>query len=148
MKVVYNNCFGGFGLSPEALTEYAAKKGITLTWYEGQGKYPYAHFTRVEDVTSAEVRNTLFGATPITEDLGARVDSLPADMYYDQWDAWEDRTDPDLIEVVERLGNKANAACASLAIVEIPDGAQFEITEYDGNESVEPIRMSWEESVR
>jgi len=37
MKVAYNSCFGGFGLSPLALEMFAEKKGITLTWYERSG---------------------------------------------------------------------------------------------------------------
>ena len=31
MKIAYNACFGGFGLSPLAETEYAKRKGIDLT---------------------------------------------------------------------------------------------------------------------
>jgi hypothetical protein len=54
-----------------------------------------------------------------------------------------DRADPDLIKVIEDLGDEANGSFADLQIKEIPDGASFEIDEYDGNESVEPPRQSW-----
>ena len=29
-KIVYNNCYGGFNLSEEAVMLYAKKKGITI----------------------------------------------------------------------------------------------------------------------
>lgn len=46
------------------------------------------------------------------------------------------RHDPDLVAAVETLGSKANGACADLEVVEIPDGAEYEIDEYDGMERV------------
>lgn len=55
----------------------------------------------------------------------------------------DDRADPDLIKVIEDLGAEANGMCADLQIEEIPDNAEFEIDEYDGNESVVPPRQSW-----
>jgi len=40
MKIVINKCFGGFGLSPLAIEEYAKRKGITLYTDEGKtGQY-------------------------------------------------------------------------------------------------------------
>lgn len=55
----------------------------------------------------------------------------------------ESREDETLIAVIEQLGDKANGNCSNLAIKEIPDGAEYEITEYDGFEDVEPPRKSW-----
>jgi uncharacterized protein (UPF0210 family) len=95
MKVAYNSCYGGFGLSALALEELAKKKGVSP-----EGYYP---------------------------------------SFYDD----EARADPDLIEIIERLGSKANGSCAQLEIAEIPNGADFEIDEYDGNESVVPPRQRW-----
>jgi hypothetical protein len=46
------------------------------------------------------------------------------------------RHDPDLVAVVEMLGERANGDYAKLAICEIPDGARYRIDEYDGAESV------------
>lgn len=145
MKVVYNNCFGGFSLSPLAETEYRAKKGITLTWYEGVGEYPYESYRKINDISILSENNrSAFSLTASNADLGDEVKKIPNDNYFfDSWYGDENRSDPDLIEVIERLGEKANGMCAKLAIEEIPDGASFEITEYDGRESVEPPRMSW-----
>lgn len=106
MKIAYNNCFGGFGLSEEAFRELAKLKGVSL---EGANMH-YNSF----------IKN------------GEIVIDIPAD-----------RTDVDLIKVIETLGDRANGMCAELAIEQIPDGAEYEITEYDGNESVVPPRQTW-----
>ena len=139
MKVAYNACFGGFSLSPLAQTELAKKKGVELFWYKGNGfKGPYKK-VNVEDVPQMD----MFGHTPSKFDLGDEIETIPNGASCYDYDDTGDRSDPDLIEVIERLGDKANGACASLAIAEIPDGAEYEIDEYDGNESVVPPRMSW-----
>lgn len=145
MKVAYNNCFGGFSLSPIAETEYRKKKGIELTWYKGEGSYPYQSYSRVVagDVECGPGVSA-FILSASNKDLGNNIKEIPTENYfYESWHGSENRADPDLIEVIERLGEKANGDCASLAIEEIPDGVEFEIDEYDGNESVVPPRMSW-----
>lgn len=45
-----------------------------------------------------------------------------------------DRTDPKLVEVVEQ--GLPNARASELQVVEIPDGAFYNIEEYDGLENV------------
>ena len=71
------------------------------------------------------------------------------DMYkqlsnkYDIYDFELDRTDPILIQIVETLGAEANGRFAKLCIIEIPDDVKWEITEYDGNESVEEVHRKW-----
>ena len=54
-----------------------------------------------------------------------------------------DRTDPILIQVVETLGAEADGRFAKLRIIEIPDDIEWEITEYDGSESVEEVHRKW-----
>jgi len=142
MKVAYNNCFGGFSLSALATNEFAKKKGLTLTWYEQTG---YKHngdqkYKRLEGVP----KSNGFSIYALTKDCGEEIKELPNnDFYYNDFYGDEARCDTDLIEVIEKLGDKANGGCASLAIAEVPEGAGFEITEYDGNEDVVPPRMSW-----
>lgn len=53
------------------------------------------------------------------------------------------RTDPELIQLVETLGDAANGPDAKLQIVEIPDGIAWEIDEYDGCERVNEAHRSW-----
>ena len=54
-----------------------------------------------------------------------------------------DRSDPLLVKVVEELGEEANGSCASLKIIEIPNGVEWEIEEYDGNEWVSEKHRTW-----
>jgi hypothetical protein len=59
----------------------------------------------------------------------------------------DDRSDPKLIQVVEELGGEhrkgASGKCAELKIIEIPDGVDYEIDEYDGVETVHEVHQSW-----
>ncbi len=55
----------------------------------------------------------------------------------------DERANPLLVQVVQELGNGANGTYANLRVVEIPDGTQFEIDEYDGMETIHEIHNSW-----
>lgn len=46
------------------------------------------------------------------------------------------RTDEILIQVIERLGSKADGEYSSYEIEEVPDGFDWDIDEYDGAESL------------
>jgi hypothetical protein len=45
--------------------------------------------------------------------------------------------------VFKELGDVANGFAADLKIVEIPDGVDWEIEEYDGNEWVAEVHRTW-----
>ena len=65
-----------------------------------------------------------------------------------EWDGYgskfdHDRTNTKLVECVESLGVGANGFCARLTVVDIPDGIEYEIDEYDGLESVHEAHRSW-----
>lgn len=53
------------------------------------------------------------------------------------------RNDPVLINVVETLGEAADGSCAELRVVEIPEGVEWEIGEYDGIEWVAEKHRTW-----
>lgn len=55
-----------------------------------------------------------------------------------------DRSDPDLIGVIEKLGKDANGWAADLKIIEIPDDVEWEIGEYDGREWVAEKHRTWD----
>lgn len=56
----------------------------------------------------------------------------------------EDRADPDLVAVVEELGAQAaSGSCGKLHVIEIPDGVEYEIDDYDGLESAHEKHRSW-----
>lgn len=53
------------------------------------------------------------------------------------------RDDPDLISIVYELGSAANSDCADLKIIEIPDGVEWQIEDYDGMEWVAEKHNIW-----
>ena len=64
----------------------------------------------------------------------------PANPFYN----WElDRDSPQLVQIVEQLGERANTRYSSLKVVEIPDGAEWTIGEYDGCEWVAEAHRTW-----
>ena len=58
-------------------------------------------------------------------------------------DADGDRANPILVKVVETLGKEANDEYSSLKVVEIPDGVDYYIDDYDGMETIEECHRSW-----
>ncbi|HQI26328.1 MAG TPA: hypothetical protein PLY95_03740 [Candidatus Paceibacterota bacterium] len=54
-----------------------------------------------------------------------------------------DRTDPDLVEAVKILGERASGRYAKLVIVCIPDDVDWEIEEYDGYERIVEKHRTW-----
>ena len=146
MKIVINACFGGFGLSHKGIMKYAELKGVKLyAWmddiclkhtpestlddakmvhYATVPKEEYAKYNKLWHETAREKRG----------DIGDGG-------YFSCRDI--ERTDPDLIKTVEMLGAKANGRCAELQIIDIPDGTDWEIAEYDGNEHVAEKHQTW-----
>jgi len=133
MFLVINDCFGGFGLSFEAVMLYAELSGFKLyacvdtgilsgkyTYYDGKDK-PFIIYYTKEPLTNEGkiVKNSYFSESEIKRD------------------------DPILVEVVRKLGEKANGTCASLSIVNIPDGVNYTIEDYDGAESIHEVHRSW-----
>ncbi len=115
-KIAINVCYGGFGLSDEATELYLTKTG----------QVPFYKFVQ-------------FGCSTYASEpfVCEKTDG----KYFFAHDL--DRDDPVLIEVIEKLGKKANDRCAELKIVEIPDGIDWEISEYDGKEHVRQRSQSW-----
>ena len=136
MKLVINRCFGGFGLSQLAVREYLKRKGKECFAYNdeniGSGKL----------YIQTEIENSTIFSIYTTKDFGETTtwDEIKEHHFYPRY---IDRADLDLIEVVKELGNKANGRYAELKIVEIPDGVEWEISEYDGLETVEEKHRSW-----
>jgi len=109
-EIVINHCFGGFGLSHEAIMAYAQEKGITL--------YPVSDGWYTHYYTDAEHKDYF----------------SPADIQ---------RDDSALLKVVKDLGKEAWGNSAELGIIEIPDGVNWTIEEYDGQETIAEIHRTW-----
>ena len=57
---------------------------------------------------------------------------------------WElPRDDPHLVQTVLELGALANTRYSSLKVVEIPDGVEWTICEYDGCEWIAETHRTW-----
>lgn len=141
MKVVINNCFGGFGLSDKAIRMIMKGRGLGCYRYR-LTKYDYKNgieeYTRLEDDEESEGRLIDY----LTADCGKVINKLPRDTYWYYREELK-RTDKDLIEVVEKLGSEANTSCSNLVIVEIPDNVDYEITDYDGLETIHEKHRTW-----
>ena len=53
------------------------------------------------------------------------------------------RSHPKLIEALEKLGKSANGRYAKIEIVDIPDDVDWEIHDYDGNETIHEKHRTW-----
>jgi len=134
MKVILNKCFGGFSPSHEAYKLYAKKKGLKLFAYELSADLRYK---RADDKTGILITYT-------TRDYG---DHPKYNVFFEENDILylgsDHREDPVLIEVVEELGKKASSFVSDLRIVNIPDGMDYVIDEYDGIETLHARVQEW-----
>jgi hypothetical protein len=149
MKIVINDCYGGFGLSYEAMALYLATKFKQAYFYvdlmtqhlpEYKNKRTYK---RVELKNIPSISQSAYYIYCTTEDQGKELDHFPTNIFHDRE---VERTDPDLISVVEFLGSKAaSGRYAKLKIEEIPDGTMYRVDTYDGCEEIQ-IRdnLGWE----
>ena len=140
MKVVINNCYGGFGLSHEAVMRYFEIEGITV--YPEQGKDYWKFWTywtvKPEDrIESKEGED--FYKLPMEE----RAAYNKAHSEQTVYEREIERDDPALVQAVEELGHKSWGQHAELSVVEIPDGIDYEINEYDGNEHIAEKHQTW-----
>jgi hypothetical protein len=119
MKVVINQCFGGFGLSREAFELLLQKKGI--------------EYEVVESKTFGIVRESFYAEGHAGED----------EYYLSDYDFYSNRADEDLVAVVEEMGQAANGHAADLKVVEVPDDVEWYIDEYDGSEHVAEVHRTW-----
>lgn len=110
-SIVYNNCYGGFGLSDEAILLYCKLANIDV--------FPETYSSY-----------TIFWLSPSTGN--PEIDRKRQFMDVENIS----RSDPILVSVVETLEKKANGSCSDLRIITLPKGTLYKIDEYDGNETV------------
>jgi len=118
MKIVINTDFGGFSLSDQAFELLLTRKSIKF---------------EVEE-TDSFIGNAYYLANRPHTDA----------TYISQYEFYEQRNDPDLIAVVEQLGEAACGRYANLKIVDVPDGVEWHICEYDGMEHIAEKHRTWQ----
>jgi len=111
-KVVINVCFGGFGLSQEA-----------VEWMR-------------ENYDDIEEQTTLPGEY-YSDGSG------PCQSWHDSYGRGIPRDHEALIAVIKNSDISHNGRHSELRIVEVPDGVNWVIDEYDGQECVEEKHRSW-----
>lgn len=137
-KVVINRRHGGFGLS-DAAYEWLIARGVPVRKYIEQPRLPDGRYAQVSENEGEIIFDRdLSKQTEIDNALRR----LSRNRYWEGWIS-QKRSWPLLVECVEALGEAANGAHAKLAVVEIPDGVQWEIDEYDGLEWVAETHRTW-----
>ncbi len=140
MKVVINNCFGGFSISKEA-AEYMAELGCEVAKAElsewGKRKEWIDYF-----IEHGKFPSDCPEQTHGLLEIDAKYHSQP-DFYGYGSDKNYDRSSEFLVKAVEKLGQKASGQSAELKVVEIPDDVDYEIEEYDGNEHIAEKHRTW-----
>lgn len=89
------------------------------------------------------VINVCFGGFGVSKEA---QELLGWESPYGDWSksTEELRSDPKLVEVVEKLGvEAASGPLAELRIVEIPDGVEWHIHDYDGAEHIAENHRTW-----
>ncbi|KKQ99981.1 MAG: hypothetical protein UT24_C0019G0021 [Candidatus Woesebacteria bacterium GW2011_GWB1_39_12] len=134
MKVVINECFGGFSVSLKAL-EYM---GIDPKSDEALD-FGYVSWDYDSDLEENEQEDI--------EEIAQNDSSFDED-YEDFWKKIDDekiriRTDPRLIKCVEEIGEESFGNFAELKIVEIPDDVEWGIDDYDGIETIHEKHRVW-----
>ena len=63
---------------------------------------------------------------------------------YSNWEPWDvHRDDYNLVKVVEELGEQSWGYGSELKVVEVPDGVEWYVQDYDGMEQVHETHRSW-----
>lgn len=113
-KIVINDCFGGFGLSHAAMMRYADLKNLNMIVVQKESSLiPYEYY----------------------------LNEIHEDNYF--WCCQISRDDPELVRVVEELGEAANGFSAELKVVSVPMDVNWHIAEYDGIEHVAEDHRTW-----
>jgi hypothetical protein len=123
VKIVINACHGGFGLSDEAFEKLLEAKGIEFDKAADSG-YPG------------------FAITLYYEKGKLGDDAAYLNPY--QICTRERRDDPDLVAIVEEMGEASWGKHALLKVVEIPDDVDWYIDCYNGREWIAEKHRTWE----
>lgn len=141
MKVVVNRCCGGFGLSDKAIEMIMNRKGLSCFRYK-QTKYNWRDGI-VEYTRCNSFGKNVIGNYYLTKDVGEKINKIPNEYCW-YYGSKLERTDSDLIAIVEELGEEsASGRFAQLKIVEIPNDVNWEIYDYDGVETIHEVHRSW-----
>lgn len=136
-KIAIHRSYGCFSLYPAALKRYCELQGKECFFYS------FSYVNSIEELTPID-------KTPDESNSDWNAYDIPNAHLLNKKDRDEhfltmfipdiDRTKPELIQVIQEMGN---AAGDNLKIVEIPDDVKWIIEEYDGAEWVSEVHRTW-----
>lgn len=88
------------------------------------------------------VINACFGGFGLSDKGRARLEALSG--HRRPYDLEIKRDDPHLVQVVEEMGTEAGHGLSELRVVEIPEGVEWQVEEYDGTEWVAEKHRTWD----
>jgi len=83
-----------------------------------------------------------FGLSKLAEEVYLIIKGIIP--YESWWSSLIPRDDLILVKIVESMGEKSFGEFAELKVVEIPDGVQWQIDDYDGLEWVAEKHRTWQ----
>lgn len=142
IRIVINSDFGGFSLSDAGIRRYLELSRPGQPYWEEPSEFQILGNT-FWLVPPENRQKALEPGEWASLSLSERQEHNRRYSSENFYDRDLDRTDPILVQVVDEMGTAANGRCASLKIVEIPDGVEWHIDEYDGAESIHEDHRSW-----
>jgi hypothetical protein len=154
-RIVINADYGGFTLSPKALKRLGELKGYDCYFFKTEGGFVNQKYI---PISLEEAQRNLFveAFTIPNPNEYLRRNKKWENMTSDEHQTFnekyreisvnsrpDDRDDPLLVQVVEELGSDASGRFSVLKIIEIPDGIEWKIEEYDGAEWVSEKHHTW-----
>ena len=135
MKIAVNKCFGGFSLSEEAILELVKLKSKLIS------KSKISEWSK----TSTDFKEHL---KPFKNGFKKHefYHLIVKDGFVYGFDSdyeYKNRSNPDLINVIKKLGSKVNTSVSDIKIVKIPDDVDYIIDGYDGIETIHEKHRSW-----
>ena len=138
MKIAINKCYGGFSLSDKAIEMIMKRKGLGCYRY----KKTKSHYRDgVDEYTRLDGNDPKSFIRYSTIDLGEKIEEIPNEHYWYYRNL--ERTDEDLISVIEELGDESSGEYSSVKVIEIPDDIDWEIDDYDGIETIHEKHRVW-----
>jgi hypothetical protein len=83
--------------------------------------------------------NRCYGGFGLSDAAVTRLQELGVLAYHREIE----RNDPKLLQVFDELGQATNGPFAELQAIEVPEGVEWQIEEYDGYEHVAEKHRTW-----
>lgn len=142
MKILINDCYGGFGLSEDVVLDLF-ELGIcrskptdsnVIIDIENSQIYYNKKPKNLKEVRNGFYTEAIYGGDVFYKD--GMTHQLPY--------GFDGRTNEALIKLVEEKGSHyCSGHCSSLKVIEIPDDVKYTVEEYDGIEWIAEVHRTW-----